>query len=329
MRFKGFYWAATAEHHAEDWAALQHSGANSVVIPRHAVTTDLLAALREQGMLAYVDLALFAGSDLRLRFPTSAPIDEAGAIMGADGWYVPACPNHPALRAQHLADLQQLLLHTSDMLAGVWLDFIRYPMRWEVAQPRLMQACFCDRCLSLFHAAEERSYSAADRRHATRAILAEQANTWTAWKCHRIADYVKQIAALVRQYPHLRLGLFALPWRLSDHQGGIRTIVGQDLALLGQIVDTISPMVYHRLCYRDPSWIAAVIHEARARSHAPILPVVQSLDQPHPLADTELAQAIAIAAAAAHQDTIIFDLRSVARDTAKLAAVRNMLAQIG
>jgi hypothetical protein len=327
--FRGFYWVPAAEHEARDWAALRASGANSLVVPQRGVTATLLAQLRSNGLAVNVDLAMFAGAKLSAAFPGSAPIDEHGAPMEADDWYVPICPNDERVRADHLRELAGLLEQHGPALDGVWLDFIRYPMRWEVAQPRLVQACFCDRCLGSFLGEPGRMYAAEERRAATYTILAERHEQWVEWKCHRIAGFVAQIATLVRSHaPQGRLGLFALPWRLSDYGGAIRTIVSQDIALLGEIVDVISPMVYHRLCRRDISWIAEVTRDARARSKAPVLPVVQSLDLPERLSEGELMGAIETAAHASDQGVMIFDLHSVARSAANVAAVRAAFARL-
>jgi hypothetical protein len=53
--------------------------------------------------------------------------------------------------------------------------------------------------------------------------------------------------------PGARLGLFGVPWCLTDHDGAIRHVIGQDYRALGGYVDVIviSPMVYHRMCGLD------------------------------------------------------------------------------
>jgi hypothetical protein len=89
--------------------------------------------------------------------------------MEADDWYVLICPNDERIRAHHLGHLRVLLERHGESLVGIWLDFIRYPMRWEVAQPRLVQTCFCDRCLGGFLGELGRAYTADERRDAARA----------------------------------------------------------------------------------------------------------------------------------------------------------------
>lgn len=328
-RFRGFYWSPANDQEA-DWAALRECRATGVVVPAHAITSDLLARAQDANLAVAADLTMFAGAALRDAFPDSAPINDSGAPMMADAWYLPVCPNHAGIRARHLEQLTLLLERHGAQLAGIWLDFIRYPMRWEVAQPRLAQVCFCDRCLNLFLREAERGYTPAQRATLTHGILAGRHGEWVEWKCNRIAGFVREIANLIRaRQPGLRLGLFALPWRLTDYDGAIRAIVGQDLALLGRIVDIVSPMTYHRLCYRDLPWIAAVAREAAQRSGAAILPVVQSLDQPQPLAATKFSQALDLAGNVADAGVMIFELSSTARDPAKVAATRDAFARRG
>lgn len=321
----GFYWSPSPTHLDAEWNAFVQSGANSVVIQMHALTDALLDRLQRQGATVYVDLPLFAGADLRVSFPDSAPVDEYGSAMGADEWYVPLCPNNAHVRAHRLASLRSILERNGNALHGVWLDFVRYPARWEVPHPNLVQTCFCDQCLVLFFAHPQREYTVDERMAAINAILNERFDAWVEWKCQRIAGYVQHIRDFLRvQRPDLRLGLFALPWRLTDHNAAIRAVVGQDVALLGRRVDAISPMVYHRLCNRSPEWIADVVEEMRVRSCADILPVVQAIDAPGTLSAAELRCALEIARAVSDQGVLLFDLSAVVRDPAKLAVVREM-----
>ena len=51
-----------------------------------------------------------------------------------------------------------------------------------------------------------------------------------------------------RVRPQALLGLFGVPWRLSDRGGAILNIIGQDSRALGEHVDVFSPMAYHPGC---------------------------------------------------------------------------------
>ncbi len=319
----GFYWSPSPTNFDAEWRAFVQSGANSAVIPMHALTDALLDRLRQRGATVYVDLPLFAGADLRVSFPDSAPVDEYGSAMGADEWYVPLCPNNVRVRAHRLASLRSALERHGNALHGVWLDFVRYPLRWEVPQPNLVQTCFCDQCLALFFAHPPREYAVDERVATIHAILNEHLDAWAAWKCERIAGFVQDIRNFLRaQRPDLRLGLFALPWRLTDHNAAIRAVVGQDVALLGRSVDVINPMVYHRLCGQSPAWIADVVEEIRTRSCADILPIIQTIDAPGTLSAAELRRALEIARTVSDQGVLLFDLSAVVCDPDKLAVVR-------
>ena len=319
----GFYWSPSAASLDAEWSAFVQSGANSVVIQTHALTDALLERCQRQDTMVYVDLPLFAGADLRVSFPDSAPVDEYGSVMGSDEWYVPLCPNNVHVRAHRLASLRSVLEQHGDALHGVWLDFARYPLRWEVPQPNLVQTCFCDQCLALFFGRPLREYAVDERKAAIDAILNERFDAWVEWKCQRIAGFVQDIRNFLRaQRPDLRLGLFALPWRLTDHNAAVRTIVGQDVALLGRRVDVISPMVYHRLCGQSPEWIADVVEEIRARSCTDILLIIQTINAPGTLSAAELRRALEIASAVSDQGVLLFDLSAIVRDPDKLAVVR-------
>lgn len=319
----GFYWSPSPAHLEAEWNAFVQSGASSAVLPVHTLTEALLERLQQRSATVYVDLPLFAGADLRVSFPDSAPVDEYGSAMGSDEWYVPLCPNNARVRAHRFADLRSMLERYEDAVHGIWLDFVRYPLRWEVPQPNLVQTCFCDQCLALFFAHPLREYVVDERTTVIRSILYEHLDAWIEWKCQRIAGFVQDIRDFLRtQRPDLRLGLFALPWRLSDHNAAIRAIVGQDVALLGGRVDVISPMVYHRLCGQSPTWIADVVEEIRTRSCADILPIIQTIDAPGSLSAADLRRALEIARASSDQGVLLFDLSAVVRDPDKLAVVR-------
>ena len=83
-------------------------------------------------------------------YPDSVPVGVDGKHLAREEWYVPVCPNHPHVRSRHLDDMATLLDSVGDEIDALWLDFIRFPVRWEGADPKLPQACFCRHCLNLF-----------------------------------------------------------------------------------------------------------------------------------------------------------------------------------
>jgi hypothetical protein len=101
-------------------------------------------------------------------------------------------------------------------------------------------------------------------------------------------------------------------------------VIGQDVRALGRCVDVFSPMVYHRMCGRPPSWIAEVVQEERDLSGKPVWPIVQAVDEPSPLSPEEYAAALDAALGSAADGVIVFTLQA-AVDGAKLAVTRAKL----
>lgn len=314
---------------ADQLALLADVGANAVYVPHHSLDKIPLDALRRQGIRVYVDRTIFAGADLRQQYPDSAPIDAEGNVFDREGWYVPACPNHPQIRRAHLEAISRLLDQRGTEIDGLWLDFIRYPVRWEGDQPRLPQTCFCKHCLNLFHNADRTAYSAEETRTQAQTILHERRDEWVDWKCERIADFVQAVRAEIGARDlSIPLGIFSLPWRRADFDGAIRTVAGQDLQRLAASVDTFSPMVYHALCARPASWVRDVIDEVRAWTARPVLPIVQSIGRPDPLPAPELDAALAAAMDTPATGVMIFTLDPVREDSDKRAVVRERFGAV-
>lgn len=319
----GFFWSSPA-HGTELTEQIAHIGAmraNTVCIPHARLTRDLLDRLRGHAMQLIVEQGLFISEEIRAQFPDSIPIAADGTPFDRDEWYVPACPNHPQVRQARINVITELLDQHGHAMAGLWLDFIRFPVRWERQTPELRHHCFCHHCLNLFLNQERAAYTRAETSHLARMILHERHAEWAAWKCTCIAHFVQAVKAQITARDlTLRLGMFALPWRRGDFDGAIRHVAGQDLALLARTIDCFSPMVYHKLCYQPPAWIASVIQDHAAWGGRPLLPIIQAVHSPDTMTRHELDQALTHALTASPEGALIFTLEPLLA-SAELAAV--------
>jgi hypothetical protein len=319
----GFYWSPVEQPAGEPLDLLKFTGANLVCIPRKYLKEAPLEELRRQNIQVLIDWTMFAGEELRQRFPDSVPVDATGVPFDREEWYVPACPNHPQLRAQHMEALSDLLDHYHQEFAGIWLDFIRYPVRWEAAQPKMRKLCFCKNCLNLFLGEEREEYSQEETRGLASQILQERAEEWVDWKCQRIANFVQEVKAQIRQRNlDIQLGMFSLPWRRGDFDGAIRKVAAQDLRMLAEHIDLFSPMVYHKLCYQPPSWVQAVAQDVLDWTQKPVLPVVQSIHQPERMEPEELDAALTSALYPSTVGAMIFTLEPLLASKEMAAVVR-------
>lgn len=272
--------------------ALKQAGVDGVVNMPHR--RELVDALHAEGIKAYAEVACFAGKAAWEKFPGSRPVTAEGEPFDTEGDYGGVCLNHDA----HLSDLMGRVEH---LLAeagwdGLWLDFIRWPGRWEQSDPALTPVCFCDTCLQRFSA--DRAIRCPSELTTTKQkaqwILANHAAAWTDWKCDRVADVVARIRVMTKRKlgPQALVGIFAVPMRASDFDGAIRSTYGQDWAKLGPHVDVFSPMVYHVYCGRPMPWINEVVAEVARGSGRTLWPIVQSCSVPSELSADGFKQAL-------------------------------------
>jgi hypothetical protein len=209
---------------------------------------------------------------------------------GSGNWLRMVCPNDieyldfrinsfkPALRASHFT--------------GISLDFIRYFTFWEqnytnaqyTTPDGLRNSCFCATCVNEFA-----NTLSGDDKTALEWIIsgtveiadfikANKINRWAAYKCGKIDKTVEYILAELRkEFPHLKSNIHAVPYTTTDHNGAIKSIFGQDFALLSRRIDYISPMTYHIMCERPAQWIndvtADIVNVVNGR--VPVVPTIQ------------------------------------------------------
>lgn len=332
---------------------LREMGCDAVFLKQ--LEPEWVEALHGAGLRVYASFGVFIDNSplddtpLWERWPESRPTTAAGAPAPQQEWYRPLLPSHPRVRAHRLVQLEALVAALP--LDGVWLDFIRWPGRWEAPQPLLYHSSFDPITLRQFQrdtdVALPESVEAAGATARAEWIQAEAADTWFAWRCQQIAAFVAAARAVLRRRrPGARLGLFTVPWMGTMQMGTqpdapavddahIR-IWGQDPALLSQYADVLSPMVYHRLCGQPTPWVRNVTEQvAQATKEASALknwakngnirvwPVVEAIEPPDSYAANEFEQACR-GALAAEDGLIVFKAAGLLQDAAKVARWRTL-----
>lgn len=286
--------------------------------------TPMVAALHEQGIKVFAEVALFVGKRYWERYPHSRPITSTGDPMPPEGWYYGVNPSTPEIREYNLARIRTLIEQYP--VDGVWLDFCRWPCRWERPKPTLLQTSFDPLTLAAFQ--RDEGITIPPTLHTipekARWIEGHHKKTWTAWKCGQITEFVAQVRGIIDQAPRkVLLGLFGVPWQLSNFDGAIRHIIGQDYQALSAHVDCFSPMVYHKLCGRDVPWIAEIAASVGKETGKPVCPIVQAMDEPETVTPQELRQVLETALTApGSQGVIIFNLKAL--NPEKLKVVREV-----
>jgi hypothetical protein len=291
-------------------AALLHSWGATAIFGGYE-NLAFVDAVHAQGMQIYAEFPCFVGKEWWEKLPESRPITADGRPLAPIDWYHGVNPATPAVRQQRLTDLSMLL--RTYPIDGVWLDFIRWPCRWEKPSPLLQQSSFDPATLAHFSADIGVNLEGQNVTPAANTILSHYANEWSAWKCEQITTWVAEARQVVDALrPGLPLGLFGIPWRQADFAGAIRTIIGQDYAALAPYIDIFSPMTYHQMCGQPVNWIANVVQAISQLTKRPVCPIIQSVDHPTLLSTEEYRTGLTTAQSApGSAGVIIFTLAGV------------------
>lgn len=275
----------------------------------------LVRALRRRGIKVYAEVPLFVGRK-QWRQQGGRPVTDSGRLLKKHGWYAGVCPNQPWLRAQKLRYIQRLV--RTFKVDGVWLDFIRYPARWETAgKVKLPQTCFCRQCLEQLRRRTGLKLPKAVKDTSARArwILSNHRPRWISFKTSRIVDFVKKARITVKKEdPTAVVGLFGVPWKVSEHNGAIRAVIGQDFTALAPWVDVFSPMVYHRMQGQRPAWIAGHVAYLNRLTGKPVLPIIQACSVPGRLSDAEFSAAVVSARRQPSRGVVVFSMKHFVRE---------------
>lgn len=290
------------------------SGATAVFTRPDSQTIHYFA--REQ-FNVYLSLNVFGGTQPWKNGPDAIPVRASGERLS--GKYGGVCPTHGGWRNSRLELLERWLVDFSgpDGIDGVWLDFIRYPGRWEDTQPYLADTCYCPRCLTLFQAEKgvqlpgglSTAESAAWIRSSARA-------EWLAWKTEQVVSFVRDARSLVDLYSterQLLLGAFLVPWKKSEHKGAVSFGVAQDGWRLAPYLDVLSPMVYHKMVGKPVSWIGEMT-DYFADTGVPVWPIIQAEE----VGEDEFGQAIEAVNDSSAAGMLVYTFRHMSDDQGEL-----------
>lgn len=279
-------------------------GVNAVFVSARE-KTEVLSTLGNAGIICLQEFTVFSSRELYREHPEWRPIAADGSEVKPDGWYYGLSPTQPDLRKKRLEEFRQRL--KNPWIQGIWLDFIRYAVRWEKPNPTRIDNCFSPTSLQQFERSIKTSLPGTSVAEKSRFILERRKDDWENFKAQTICSWVEE-ARKIRdaERPEVKIGLFGVPWTRSDYSGAIRNLVGQDFAALAQSVDIFSPMVYHRLCGRNPDWIGKVTREVKEQTQKPVWPVIQATSEPGVMDSSEFQQAVLEGANASNGGVILF-----------------------
>ena len=223
------------QHHPEQQVDILKSWGVDAVFGGYS-NEEFMTAAGVADLKIYAEFACFHGADWWNKIPESRPITANGLPLQPIDWYYGVNPSITMVRQILLERLREFL--TNYPVDGVWLDFIRWPCRWEKTKPILLQTSFDLGTLQRFTMDTGIVINEED---AVQVILTEHFDVWVKWKCEQIRSWVAQARDIIDTVrPEATLGIFSIPWTQDDYGGAIRSIIGQDFKQLAPYIDVFS-----------------------------------------------------------------------------------------
>lgn len=266
---------------AEACLTFRECGVNRFITETWEPGQDLIDTAHRHGMDFWISVSCFSDhvTPIRESRPELTPITAAGTPREQQEWYVGLIPTDERYNNALVRRCAELAA-TFD-IDGFALDFMRWPLHWELElrpQALPVETSFDPLTIGQFRLFDPDMPARRVGAEAATEILNRRLDKWIAFKCNVITTLVARIHnALAASRPGLSTGVFVVP---GDEETR-RRFVGQDVHALGEIVDELLPMTYHRIVERDIGWIEDTV--LGIRSVAPgsrITPVLQVTSHP-------------------------------------------------
>jgi len=107
-------------------------------------------------------------------------------------------------------------------------------------------------------------------------ILNNHEEEWITWRCGLISSMAEAIAKAAREEkPDILVNIHLVPWAREDFNGAIRRVAGQDIRVLSEFSDYLSPMTYAHMVQQPPQWVHGIVEDVFMQSGSTILPSIQ------------------------------------------------------
>ncbi len=265
----------------------------------------------------------------------------AGEPLPQVEWYQGANPSVPEVFDKALAKFKNAV-DTHPGLDGMWTDFIRWPIHWEVRDweegidPYIYDTSFDAATLTRFEEATgiDIPDDLATAPEQAQWIYDTVHDEWGQWKCSIINKFCEEAHAYLKSKdPDKVLGAFTVPWKVSDYDGAILKIVGQDYAAMSEWVEVWSPMTYYDMMDYSTEWIGEFTTYCKQVTGRPTIPIIMgfsiSLDKyGDELTPEELYDSIMTTATAEGSDGVMMFWYNSILDTERLDEVVEAYAEL-
>jgi hypothetical protein len=256
-------------------------GVNTIVTESETYDDNLIDLAHRLGMRFVGGISCFSAHannhQLLHQRPELWPVLENGERRPPMEWYIGVTPTFADYNQSRLDEIENVVANHN--LDGFCLDFIRWPLHWELelrpAAPAALQSSFDAHTISRF--LEFANLELPDNRKTIAAqaawILGHYREIWTNFKCQVITDFVAATRDRIRVHrdSSFDLGIYLVP--APDEQRA--ELVGQRIADLSPLVDFFAPMVYHAIVHQNLAWAEETVAEVIRFAPDKVLPVLQ------------------------------------------------------
>lgn len=286
---------------------MEECGFNTVFLGRGALEREFVNELSRRGFFWNIVEPVFLLQE-------DDPFDLATLADGKpaqDSWVRFACPTDP----EHIKSVSTRILddiRTYDP-PGISLDFMRFFQFWEMTDPNappesLPSSCYCSRCVS-----QSRLFRSAG-----------------IWRQSVISSTARSLSSLIREASGaIMIGIHCVPWTQEMFNGAVREIIGQSCDELAEIGDYLTPMIYHHMMRRPPSYIRDLMHDLSDNQRCShVLPSIQVRQayREDVMPPEEFEKALGYALETSSEGVVLYKWEDIAEDSIRLDIVRSVLA---
>jgi hypothetical protein len=261
-------------------ACLRDCGVNAIMTESDSYELSTVDATHTAGLRFFAGIACFSDHASRFRSlrerPELWPVLENGTRRPQMEWYVGMSPTDRRRQDEALSQIRRIA--RTFPIDGVFLDFIRWPLHWEIElrpeRQRPLDSSFDAATLGMFEkaiGALPRDLDSAEARAAW--IRKNRLGDWVEFKCQVVSDFVGEARnALKEANADAELGIYVVP----DVNGLTEPLTGQRIKDLAPLVDWMSPMLYHNILLQPPAWVASTLAPVVEIAGKKTLPVLQA-----------------------------------------------------
>lgn len=295
---------------------------NSVFVPFHLLhRLDNVKQVLGSAVEVYISLRVFSKKDAPyLQHFTSDLVEATGKpFPGA-----PLCPTNDSVRQ---ACIDNVKICLSKNVNGIWLDSLTYPSGPGNPEPNLVDTCYCDRCLEKFENYLGEKIEGSTLEDKVLLIDGSYYIEWIEFKTGVIASMLQSVKDEINASgKSVKLGYFAAPLEDKEYGSAVKRLIGQDFLKLSEIADITSPMLYHKMLYRDVTWVKEKV-EYFSQLETKLMPVIQTENIPSEVSSDEFKQALEFASFKTY-GLVVFYMSDLLKQPDKLNIARQILSTL-